>query len=63
MASSDQSDGPITLEEYLDVKKALAASEARVSQLIQANKDLRQEITLLQNMVGTGYIGAIIVSM
>ena len=52
MASSDQSDGPITLEEYMDVKRALAESQARVQQLMQTNKDLKQEITLLQNMVG-----------
>ena len=51
MASSDQSDGPITLEEYLEVKKALVVSQAHVQQLIQTNKDLKQEISLLQNMV------------
>lgn len=51
MASSDHSDGPITLEEYMDVKRALAESQARVQQLMQTNKDLKQEIVLLQNMV------------
>ncbi|XP_076339880.1 ARF GTPase-activating protein GIT2-like isoform X2 [Tachypleus tridentatus] len=50
-ASSDQSDGPITLEEYLEVKKQLATSEARINQLVQSNKDMRKEINLLQNMV------------
>ncbi|XP_013788721.2 ARF GTPase-activating protein GIT2-like isoform X2 [Limulus polyphemus] len=50
-ASSDQSDGPITLEEYLEVKKQLATSEAQINQLVQNNKDMRKEISLLQNMV------------
>uniref|UniRef100_A0A7M4F8A5 GIT ArfGAP 1 n=1 Tax=Crocodylus porosus TaxID=8502 RepID=A0A7M4F8A5_CROPO len=36
MDSSDLSDGPITLQEYLEVKKALAASEAKVQQLMKA---------------------------
>ncbi|XP_077996299.1 ARF GTPase-activating protein GIT2-like isoform X2 [Glandiceps talaboti] len=51
MASSDVSDGPITLEEYLEVKKALASSEAKVQQLIVANKNMTKEITLLQSVV------------
>ncbi|XP_076334100.1 ARF GTPase-activating protein GIT2-like isoform X2 [Tachypleus tridentatus] len=50
-ASSDQSDGPITLEEYLEVKKQLATSEVQINQLIQSNKDMSKEINLLQNMV------------
>ncbi|CAH1250036.1 ARF GTPase-activating protein GIT2-like isoform X3 [Branchiostoma lanceolatum] len=51
MASSDLSDGPITLEEYLQVKKALAASDARVQQLVQLKQQQQQEISLLQSMV------------
>ena len=51
MASSEQSDTPITLEEYLEVKRNLAESQARVAQLVQTNRDLKQEITLLHNMV------------
>lgn len=51
MASSEQSDTPITLEEYLEVKRSLAESEARTLQLVQTNKDLKQEIMLLHNMV------------
>ncbi|XP_070571894.1 ARF GTPase-activating protein GIT2-like isoform X2 [Ptychodera flava] len=50
-ASSDMSDSPITLEEYLDVKKALASSEAKVQQLMVANKNLTKEINLLQSVV------------
>ncbi|XP_045580379.1 ARF GTPase-activating protein GIT1 [Salmo salar] len=38
MDSSDLSDGPITLQEYLEVKKALASSEAKVQQLMKVPK-------------------------
>ena len=51
MTSSEQSDGPITLEEYLEVKKELAESRAKVQQIQQINKDLRQEINILQSEV------------
>ena len=51
MASSDQSDGPVTLEEYLEVKRALEDSKTRIQLLVQTNRDLKQEITLLRNMV------------
>ncbi|XP_023239790.1 ARF GTPase-activating protein GIT2-like isoform X1 [Centruroides sculpturatus] len=51
VTSSDLSDGPITLEEYLVVKKQLATSEAHVHHLMQNNKDMKQEISLLQNMI------------
>uniref|UniRef100_A0A3B4F055 GIT ArfGAP 1 n=1 Tax=Pundamilia nyererei TaxID=303518 RepID=A0A3B4F055_9CICH len=40
MDSSDLSDGPITLQEYLEVKKALASSEAKVQQLMKVNNNL-----------------------
>ncbi|XP_009996092.1 PREDICTED: ARF GTPase-activating protein GIT1-like, partial [Chaetura pelagica] len=40
MDSSDLSDGPITLQEYLEVKKALAASEAKVQQLMKVDNSL-----------------------
>ena len=51
VTSSEQSDGPITLEEYLEVKKELAESRAKVQQIQQINKDLRQEINILQSEV------------
>ncbi|KAK2177809.1 hypothetical protein NP493_577g00006 [Ridgeia piscesae] len=50
--SSDLSDTPITVQEYIEVKRALAESQCQVKQLMQTNQDLKQEITLLQNMVG-----------
>uniref|UniRef100_A0A8C7EET8 GIT ArfGAP 1 n=1 Tax=Nothoprocta perdicaria TaxID=30464 RepID=A0A8C7EET8_NOTPE len=48
MDSSDLSDGPITLQEYLEVKKALAASEAKVQQLMKVNNSLSDELRRLQ---------------
>lgn len=57
MDSSDLSDGPITLQEYLEVKKALAASEAKVQQLMKVNNSLSDELRRLQREVGVGLAG------
>ncbi|NXK08776.1 GIT1 protein, partial [Herpetotheres cachinnans] len=57
MDSSDLSDGPITLQEYLEVKKALAASEAKVQQLMKVNNSLSDELRRLQREVGAGLAG------
>uniref|UniRef100_A0A8C9VKP3 GIT ArfGAP 1 n=1 Tax=Scleropages formosus TaxID=113540 RepID=A0A8C9VKP3_SCLFO len=46
MDSSDLSDGPITLQEYLEVKRALASSEAKVQQLMKVNNNLSEELRL-----------------
>uniref|UniRef100_A0AAY4EV20 Arf-GAP domain-containing protein n=1 Tax=Denticeps clupeoides TaxID=299321 RepID=A0AAY4EV20_9TELE len=51
MDSSDFSDGPITLQEYLEVKKALASSEAKVQQLMKVNNNLSEELRRLQKEV------------
>ena len=51
MDSSDLSDGPITLQEYLEVKKALASSEAKVQQLMKVNNNLSEELQRLQKEV------------
>uniref|UniRef100_A0A672Q7G1 GIT ArfGAP 1 n=1 Tax=Sinocyclocheilus grahami TaxID=75366 RepID=A0A672Q7G1_SINGR len=48
MDSSDLSDGPITLQEYLEVKKALVSSEAKVQQLMKVNNNLSEELRRLQ---------------
>uniref|UniRef100_A0A8C9TFG1 GIT ArfGAP 1 n=1 Tax=Scleropages formosus TaxID=113540 RepID=A0A8C9TFG1_SCLFO len=47
MDSSDLSDGPITLQEYLEVKRALASSEAKVQQLMKVNNNLSEELRRL----------------
>lgn len=57
MDSSDLSDGPITLQEYLEVKKALAASEAKVQQLMKVNNSLSDELRRLQREVGARPVG------
>uniref|UniRef100_A0AAX7V6Y3 Arf-GAP domain-containing protein n=1 Tax=Astatotilapia calliptera TaxID=8154 RepID=A0AAX7V6Y3_ASTCA len=40
---SDLSDGPITMQEYLEVKTALSASEAKIQQLMKANNSLSDD--------------------
>ncbi|XP_062890429.1 ARF GTPase-activating protein GIT2a isoform X9 [Mobula hypostoma] len=45
---SDLSDGPITLQEYMEVKNALSASEAKVQQLMKVNSNLSDELRLMQ---------------
>uniref|UniRef100_A0A673ZKR3 GIT ArfGAP 1 n=1 Tax=Salmo trutta TaxID=8032 RepID=A0A673ZKR3_SALTR len=52
MDSSDLSDGPITLQEYLEVKKALASSEAKVQQLMKVNNNLSEELRRLTCVCG-----------
>ncbi|XP_061537076.1 ARF GTPase-activating protein GIT1 isoform X3 [Phycodurus eques] len=59
MDSSDLSDGPITLQEYLEVKKALASSEAKVQQLMKVNNNLSDELRRLQNEVRKGSTGGL----
>lgn len=51
MDSSDLSDGAVTLQEYLELKKALAASEAKVQQLMKVNSSLSDELRRLQREV------------
>ncbi|XP_055367651.1 ARF GTPase-activating protein GIT2a isoform X7 [Betta splendens] len=45
---SDLSDGPITVQEYMEVKNALSASEAKIQQLMKANNSLSDELRLMQ---------------
>ncbi|XP_057694982.1 ARF GTPase-activating protein GIT1 isoform X4 [Corythoichthys intestinalis] len=59
MDSSDLSDGPITLQEYLEVKKALASSEAKVQQLMKVNNNLSEELRRLQKEVRKGSTGGL----
>uniref|UniRef100_A0A096LWN1 GIT ArfGAP 1 n=1 Tax=Poecilia formosa TaxID=48698 RepID=A0A096LWN1_POEFO len=58
MDSSDLSDGPITLQEYLEVKKALASSEAKVQQLMKVNNNLSEEVRRLQKEVRKGGVSS-----
>ncbi|KAG7244048.1 hypothetical protein INR49_006209 [Caranx melampygus] len=45
---SDLSDSPITMQEYMEVKNALSASEAKIQQLMKANNNLSDELRLMQ---------------
>uniref|UniRef100_UPI0037E73CE7 ARF GTPase-activating protein GIT2a isoform X5 n=1 Tax=Semicossyphus pulcher TaxID=241346 RepID=UPI0037E73CE7 len=51
---SDLSDGPITMQEYLDVKNALTASEAKIQHLMKANNNLSDELRLMQKKTERG---------
>uniref|UniRef100_A0AAQ4QFZ9 GIT ArfGAP 2 n=1 Tax=Gasterosteus aculeatus aculeatus TaxID=481459 RepID=A0AAQ4QFZ9_GASAC len=47
--SSDLSDGPITVQEFLEVKSALNASEAKIQQLLKVNCHLSDELRSMQS--------------
>ncbi|KAM9810278.1 ARF GTPase-activating protein GIT2a isoform 3-T3 [Neosynchiropus ocellatus] len=51
---SDLSDSPITMQEYLEVKNALSASEAKIQQLMKANNNLSDELRLMQKKTEKG---------
>ena len=50
--SSDLSDGPITVQEFMEVKSALTASEAKIQQLLKVNCHLSDELRSMQGKVG-----------
>ncbi|XP_069414330.1 ARF GTPase-activating protein GIT2 isoform X13 [Ovis canadensis] len=45
---SDLSDGPVTVQEFLEVKNALVASEAKIQQLMKVNNNLSDELRIMQ---------------
>ncbi|XP_076855224.1 ARF GTPase-activating protein GIT2a isoform X2 [Brachyhypopomus gauderio] len=45
---SDVSDGPVSAREFQEVKGALAASEAKIQQLMKANTTLSEELRVMQ---------------
>uniref|UniRef100_A0A671XR72 G protein-coupled receptor kinase interacting ArfGAP 2b n=1 Tax=Sparus aurata TaxID=8175 RepID=A0A671XR72_SPAAU len=47
--SSDLSDGPITVQEFMEVKSALTASEAKIQQLLKVNCHLSEELRMMQS--------------
>ncbi|XP_048835736.1 ARF GTPase-activating protein GIT2a isoform X5 [Brienomyrus brachyistius] len=51
---SDLSDGPITVQEFLEVKNALSASEAKIKQLMKVNSSLSEELRHMQKKIGRG---------
>ncbi|NWS88486.1 GIT2 protein, partial [Oenanthe oenanthe] len=48
---SDLSDGPVTAQEYLQVKNALVASEVKIQQLMKVNINLSDELRIMQKKV------------
>ncbi|XP_053542862.1 ARF GTPase-activating protein GIT2b isoform X10 [Ictalurus punctatus] len=51
--SSDLSDGPITVQEFMEVKNALNASEAKIQQLLKVNCHLSEELRHMQSKQGS----------
>uniref|UniRef100_A0A8C7ZZS7 G protein-coupled receptor kinase interacting ArfGAP 2b n=1 Tax=Oryzias sinensis TaxID=183150 RepID=A0A8C7ZZS7_9TELE len=51
--SSDLSDGPITVQEFMEVKSALTASEAKIQQLLKVNCHLSEELRVMQNKLSS----------
>ncbi|XP_071619259.1 ARF GTPase-activating protein GIT2 isoform X16 [Heliangelus exortis] len=45
---SDLSDGPVTAQEYMQVKSALVASEVKIQQLMKVNINLSDELRIMQ---------------
>ncbi|KAG7273137.1 hypothetical protein CRUP_034535 [Coryphaenoides rupestris] len=45
---SDLSDGPISMQEFQDVKNALCVSEAKIQQLMKVNTNLSDELRVMQ---------------
>ncbi|XP_030438458.1 ARF GTPase-activating protein GIT2 isoform X3 [Gopherus flavomarginatus] len=50
---SDVSDGPVTAQEYMQVKNALVASEVKIQQLMKVNINLSDELRTMQKKLQT----------
>ncbi|XP_006894906.1 PREDICTED: ARF GTPase-activating protein GIT2 isoform X2 [Elephantulus edwardii] len=50
---SDLSDGPVTVQEFMEVKNALVASEAKIQQLMKVNNNLSEELRIMQKKLQT----------
>ncbi|KAK7811814.1 hypothetical protein U0070_016886, partial [Myodes glareolus] len=50
---SDLSDGPVTVQEFMEVKSALVASEAKIQQLMKVNNNLSDELRIMQKKLQT----------
>ncbi|XP_027719069.1 ARF GTPase-activating protein GIT2 isoform X5 [Vombatus ursinus] len=49
---SDLSDGPVPIQEFMDIKNALVASEAKIQQLMKVNNSLSDELRVMQKKIG-----------
>ncbi|XP_063310727.1 ARF GTPase-activating protein GIT2 isoform X5 [Pelobates fuscus] len=50
---ADVADGAVTVQEFLDVKNALVASEAKIQQLMKVNNNLSDELRIMQKKLQT----------
>nr|XP_004664170.2 ARF GTPase-activating protein GIT2 isoform X7 [Jaculus jaculus] len=50
---SDLSDGPVTVQEFMEVKNALVASETKIQQLMKVNNNLSGELRIMQKKLQT----------
>lgn len=51
--TSEQVEGPVSTEDFLEMKKALSNSECRVQQLLQTQIDLKTEVNRLKTLVNS----------
>ncbi|XP_029650892.1 ARF GTPase-activating protein GIT1 isoform X2 [Octopus sinensis] len=51
--TSEQVEGPVSTEDFLEMKKSLANSECRVQQLLQTQSDLITEVNRLKTLVNS----------
>ncbi|CAH2295188.1 ARF GTPase-activating GIT2 isoform X5 [Pelobates cultripes] len=50
---ADVADGAVTVQEFLNVKNALVASEAKIQQLMKVNNNLSDELRIMQKKLQT----------
>nr|XP_042124233.1 ARF GTPase-activating protein GIT2 isoform X2 [Peromyscus maniculatus bairdii] len=50
---SDLSDGPVTVQDFMEVRSALVASEAKIQQLMKVNNNLSDELRIMQKKLQT----------
>ncbi|XP_059104831.1 ARF GTPase-activating protein GIT2 isoform X4 [Peromyscus eremicus] len=50
---SDLSDGPVTVQDFMEVRSALVASEATIQQLMKVNNNLSDELRIMQKKLQT----------
>ena len=49
--TAEQCEGPVTTEEFMSVRRALAESQAKIQQLVQVKSDLEKHLSDMHNKV------------
>ena len=52
--TAEQCEGPVTTEEFMSVRRALAESQAKIQQLVQVKSDLEKHLSDMHNKVSRG---------